>query len=182
MRSLINYHKLKSSLLISMTLIAAVLMIQSCQTETSEQENFDPTLELRSQVPAETFDWGGDIHKVADEMPLFEGCNITSTDYSEKRECSDHALLTYLYKNLEYPNEALEAGVEGRVHIQFVITDEGTIGKRRLVKDIGGGCGDAALAVLDKMVADDIRWTPGIKDGREVNVLYTLPVTYRLQS
>ena len=179
-----NYHNLKSSLLISMSLIAVALMIQSCQTETSEQENFDPTLELGvgSEVPAETFDWGGEIHKVADEMPLFEGCNIASTDYNEKRDCSDHALLTYLYENLKYPNEAIEAGVEGRVYLQFVITDEGTIGKRRLVRDIGAGCGDAALAVLDKMVVDNIRWTPGIKDGKRVNLLYTLPVTYKLES
>ena len=179
-----NYHNLKSVLLISMTLIAVALMIQSCQTETSEQENFDPTLELGvgSEVPAEAFDWGGEIHKVADEMPLFEGCNIASTDYNQKRDCSDHALLTYLYENLKYPNGAIEAGVEGRVYLQFVITDEGTIGKRRLVRDIGAGCGDAALAVLDKMVVDNIRWTPGIKDGKRVNLLYTLPVTYKLES
>ena len=178
------YRNLKSVLLISMTLIVAALMIQSCQSETSEQENFDPSLELEvdPKTPAETFDWGTEIHKVADEMPLFEGCNIASTDYNEKRDCSDHALLTYLYENLKYPNEAIEAGVEGRVYLQFVITDEGTIGKRRLVRDIGAGCGDAALAVLDKMVVDNIRWTPGIKDGKRVNLLYTLPVTYKLES
>jgi len=177
-----NYHNLKSSLLISMTLIVAALMIQSCESDEPEQNDVDTTLELREepQAPTEAFDWGENIHKMADEMPLFAGCNLASTDYSEKRECSDHALLTYLYKNLNYPSQAREAGVEGRLFMQFVVTDEGTIGKRRIVRDIGAGCGDAALTVLDKMVTEDIRWTPGVKDGKRVNILYTLPVTYKL--
>ena len=181
-----NSLNLKSAMLCSMILCAGAFIVHSCSSELDEnlQDNVDTTLELREEpkTPTEVFDWGQDIHKVADEMPLFEGCNIASTDYNEKRDCSDHALLTYLYENLKYPNEAIEAGVEGRVYLQFVITDEGTIGKRRLVRDIGAGCGDAALAVLDKMVVDDIRWTPGIKDGKRVNLLYTLPVTYKLES
>ena len=179
-----NSLNLKSAILSCMILCTGALIIQSCGSERDENlpDNTDASSELREEpkTPTEIFDWGDDIHKVADEMPLFEGCNMSSTDYSEKRECSDHALLTYLYKNLKYPDEAKDAGVEGRVYVQFVVTDEGIIGKRRLVKDIGAGCGDAALAVLDKMIAEDVRWTPAIKDDRKVNILFTLPVTYKL--
>ena len=178
-----NYFQLRTSLLMAMTLILAVVIIQSCASdETGQQDHVDTTLELREEPenPTPEFDWGKDVHKIADKMPLFAECNTDVSEYIEKKECSNHALLTYLYKNLKYPDEAREAGVSGRVYLQFVVTDEGTIGKRRVEKDIGAGCGDAALAVLDKMAAEDVRWTPGIKDGKKVNLLLTLPVTYKL--
>ena len=45
------------------------------------------------------------------------------------------------------------------------------------MRDIGGGCGEAALAVTQKMQ----KWRAGMIKDQPVNVLYTLPVTFSLE-
>ena len=73
-----NYFQLRTSLLMAMTLILAVVIIQSCASdETGQQDHVDTTLELREEPenPKPEFDWGKDVHKIADKMPLFAECN-----------------------------------------------------------------------------------------------------------
>ncbi len=114
-------------------------------------------------------------------VPLFPGCEELGESYLSQKECANNKLNHYLYTNLIYPKEARKAGIEGRTLVQFVIQKDGTIGRTHLVKDIGGGCGEAALAVINNMNDDGIRWTPGVDAGQQVDVLYTLPVIYKLE-
>jgi protein TonB len=120
-----------------------------------------------------------EIFKVVEEMPRFPGCNAGTM--AEKKACADEKLLQYLYKNLKYPAIARENGVEGRVYIQFVVEKDGTIQDAKIVRDIGAGCGQAALSVVTDMNSLPERWTPGKQRGKSVRVLYTLPVTFKLE-
>ncbi len=106
-------------------------------------------------------------------MPLFGGCS--------DKACSDQKLIEYLYKNLKYPAIARENGVEGRVYIQFVVERDGSITDGNIVRDIGAGCGQAALKVVNDMNNLATKWQPGKQRGKAVRVLYTLPVTFRLE-
>ena len=46
-----------------------------------------------------------------------------------------------------------------------------------MLRDIGGGCGEAALeAVIE------VKFTPGKKDEAAVNVQYSMPVTFKLEN
>lgn len=105
---------------------------------------------------------------------MFGGC----TD----KACSDKKLIEYLYKNLKYPAIARENGVEGRVYIQFVVEKNGKVTDTKIVRDIGAGCGEAALKVVDNMNDLGEAWKPGKQRGTAVRVLYTLPVTFKLES
>ena len=120
-----------------------------------------------------------EIFKVVEEMPRFPGCDSGSAE--EKKACADQKLLQYLYKNLKYPAIARENGVEGRVYIQFVVERDGTVQDGKIVRDIGAGCGQAALKVVNDMNNLPQRWTPGKQRGKAVRVLYTLPVTFKLE-
>ncbi len=115
-----------------------------------------------------------EIFKVVEQKPLFGGC----TDQA----CSDKKLIEYLYKNLKYPAIARENGVEGRVYIQFVVEKNGKITDGKIVRDIGAGCGEAALKVVNNMNNLAQSWTPGKQRGKAVRVLFTLPVTFKLES
>jgi hypothetical protein len=49
-----------------------------------------------------------------------------------------------------------------------------------LVRDIGSGCGEAALRVVQLMNERGIIWMPGIQDGNKARVQFNLPVIFRL--
>jgi len=89
----------------------------------------------------------------------------------------EDALLQFVYQNIKYPAEARTDGIEGMVVVQFVITKEGEVSNIETLRDIGGGCGEAAAAVVAKMP----KWNPGQHKGKAVNVEYKLPVKFKLQ-
>lgn len=114
------------------------------------------------------------VHKVADQMPLFESCDQVAK--GEQTDCSNQKLIQFIIANLKYPKEAQEARVEGRVFVMFVIGKDGTVRDAEVVKGIGSGCDEAARAIVDAMP----NWVPGKKDGKDVAVQYTLPLTFKL--
>ncbi len=80
-------------------------------------------------------------------------------------------------KNVVYPQLALQAGIEGRVIVQFVIDREGNVLNPEVIRGIGGGCDEEALRAI-KLA----KFKPGMQRGRPVSVRYTIPVTFRLKS
>lgn len=82
-----------------------------------------------------------------------------------------------LYSKINYPRRAVRDGIEGRVFIQFVVDREGNVRDPQILRDIGGGCGDAAIEAVKK-----VEFTPGRHNGEFVNVQYSMPVTFRLQN
>jgi len=120
-----------------------------------------------------------EIFVVVEDMPSFPGCEHI-TDKAARKSCSDERLMAYLYQNVEYPNIARENGVEGTVVVQFVVNTDGTVGNAKLLRDIGGGCGDEALKLVSDMNDLPQRWTPGKQRGKAVRVMYTLPIRFML--
>lgn len=82
-----------------------------------------------------------------------------------------------LYGKISYPRTAIRSGVEGRVFIQFVVDKEGNVRDPKVLRDIGGGCGDAAIEAVA-----DVKFTPGRLNGEAVNVQYSMPVTFKLEN
>jgi TonB family protein len=120
----------------------------------------------------------GEVFKEVDIIPYFPGCeNITG---KEKLTCSNRALFNYMIEHLEYPKKARELGLTGSVNIQFVVTKDGAIADTKIIRDIGGDCGFAALEVFNGMNENNIRWNPGIKDGKAVNTMFMMPVRFDL--
>ncbi|MEY3422077.1 MAG: outer membrane protein TonB [Bacteroidota bacterium] len=118
-----------------------------------------------------------EIFKVVEQMPRFPGCEDKGTE-KEKSECSRTKLLEYIYGNLKYPAIARENGIEGQVVLQFVVERDGSITDINIVRDIGGGCGEAAVKVISGMNNMGAKWIPGKQRGRPVRVLFTLPVKF----
>lgn len=83
--------------------------------------------------------------------------------------------LAALMKHITYPEIARKAGLEGRVYIQFVIDEKGKVHNPIVVRGIGGGCDEAAIAAVQK-----ITFTPGLQRGKPVKVKYSMPITFKL--
>lgn len=86
------------------------------------------------------------------------------------------AVLNYLSKSIVYPAQAVTEKIEGRVMLQFVVSKRGRIKDVEVVKSAHPLLDAEAVRVLERMP----RWVPGKKDGKPINVKYSLPVSFRL--
>ena len=104
------------------------------------------------------------IFQVVEEMPEYPG---------GMEEC-----MKFLGNSIKYPAEARKNGIQGRVVVTFVVTDEGDIQDPVVVKGVDPLLDAEAIRVISMMP----KWNPGKQRGKAVNVKYTLPVSFRLSS
>ena len=111
----------------------------------------------------------------------------------------------WLRKEVKYPKEALEYGVEGRVYIEFVVEKNGEISN---MKEIAGPDSERGIVVTAYKAKDDSpeevkkeneskgrkalqeealrvakampNWTPGRDKGKAVRTKFVLPIVFRL--
>lgn len=81
-----------------------------------------------------------------------------------------------IQKNIKYPEIARKAGVEGRVIIQFVVDENGSVVDPAVVRGIGAGCDEEALRVVRQA-----KFKPGRQRGQPVKVKMSLPITFKLR-
>lgn len=80
-------------------------------------------------------------------------------------------------KRIKYPEMARQAGIEGRVVVQFVVDANGKVVNPVVVRSIGGGCDEEALRAVQSA-----EFEPGRQRGKPVKVRYTLPITFSLSN
>ena len=99
---------------------------------------------------------------IPETMPSFRG--------------GEQKLFEFIGKNVVYPQEAIDAGIEGKVFVEFYIERDGTVCDAKVLRGIGYGCDEEALRVIGLMP----KWSPGKQRGKAVRVRYTLPVNFKL--
>jgi TonB family protein len=114
----------------------------------------------------------------AEEMPYFSGCEKYKYKKEKKRVCSNETMVSFLAFNVDYPAEAMNAGTEGTVYVSFIIDEAGRVIEPSIIRDIGHGCGAAAIDVLNKMP----KWEPGKDKGEIVKVKLNLPIHFYLKN
>lgn len=58
------------------------------------------------------------------------------------------AFQEFIAKNVQYPKEAQEAGIEGSVIVGYEITDNGMVQNPHIIKSLGYGCDEEATRVI----------------------------------
>ncbi len=104
-----------------------------------------------------------EVYQIVEQMPAFPG--------------GEDKLMEFLAKNMEYPKEAREAGIQGRVFVGFVVEKDGSIGDVRVLRGIGGGCDEEAVRVVKILP----KWKPGMHNGEAVRVSYQIPFSFKLE-
>jgi len=104
----------------------------------------------------------GDAFVVVEEMPQFPGGDI--------------ALLRHIAENTQYPKEAKEKNIQGRVIIRFKIMDDGVVTDASVIKGVDPLLDSEALRV----VSDLPSFQPGKQGGVAVPVWYMVPITFTL--
>ncbi|GIV61190.1 MAG: cell envelope biogenesis protein TonB [Rhodothermaceae bacterium] len=79
------------------------------------------------------------------------------------------------YINIEYPPEAIAAGIQGRLVLDFVVETDGRPTEIKVIQSLHPLCDSAAVRALRQT-----RFVPGRQNGKLVPVRMRLPVTFRL--
>ncbi len=124
----------------------------------------DEALEFtRVEVKEEVEEAEEEVFLVVEEDPEFPG--------------GLDALSKFIADNIKYPQLAKENNITGRVFVSFVVEKDGRVGQVKILRDIGGGCGNEAVRVVKMMP----KWKPGKQRGKAVRTQFNLPVNFDLQ-
>ena len=82
----------------------------------------------------------------------------------------------WVNENLKYPQAAKDAGVQGRVVLQFTVYPDGSVRDTKVLRGANPDLDAEALRV----VSSSPNWTPGYVKGEPVKVTYTFPVIFQL--
>ncbi len=103
------------------------------------------------------------ISKTVDQQPSFPG--------------GQEKLMKFLNNNLKYPVDAAKQGIQGRCIVQFVVRKDGTISNAKILQSLNPSCDKECIRLITSMP----KWIPGIKNGENVNVYYTIPIRFKMQ-
>lgn len=154
------------------------------QTEATAEAAAEASTEIA--VPAETrtepeLKSDSEIRREIDEETRVDNSDIFhSTEYTQVKPQfpgGDVELYKYIADNVYYPDDAKEEGVSGRVIVEFTVMKNGDISDVHVVRGRHPSLDREAVRLIKAMP----RWNPGRQNGHPVNVVYTLPVNFRLQ-
>ena len=86
-------------------------------------------------------------------------------------------MFRYLTKNIKYPAEAMEAGIQGSVFVEFVVGKDGRISEAKALRNEGTPLSQEAVRVVATMP----NWLPGTLEGKAVPVRMVLPIRFTLR-
>lgn len=100
----------------------------------------------------------------ADTMPEFPG--------------GIRILQQYIGMKTNYPQICQRNGITGKVFVDFVVMEDGSVKGVRLARGVDPYLDAEALRVVREM---KVKWKPGVLDGKKVRVLFTVPVNFKLR-
>jgi TonB family protein len=110
------------------------------------------------QIPAD--DNADQVYTLVEEMPEYPG--------------GAAAMMDYIKRNTNFPEEAKAAGIQGKVVANFVIDEEGKIIEVNIVRSLGYGCDEESLRLINSMP----NWTAGKQKDKPVKVRMVVPINF----
>ncbi|MEN8228310.1 MAG: energy transducer TonB [Bacteroidota bacterium] len=83
----------------------------------------------------------------------------------------------YIVGKLNYPAEAVENRISGRVIVKFVVSSKGYVERAEVIRGVHPSLDKEALRVINSSP----KWEPGFQSNRYVNVIYLFPINFVLQ-
>ena len=83
----------------------------------------------------------------------------------------------FIKKNIQYPEEAFQAGEEGQVTVEFTIDVNGYVSDAKVTKSVSASLDKEALRIIESMP----RWKSGMQLGRPVAVRMSVPINFVIE-
>ena len=111
---------------------------------------------------------------VIEDVPIFPGCE--NLEKNQLRNCFQEQMNKHIRRNFRYPEIAQEMGIQGRVFVNFIISEDGSITNIRM-RGPDKNLKDEAKRIISLLP----NMTPGKQRGRPVRVPFSIPIVFRLQ-
>lgn len=154
-------------LLFTIPLIVGLVVLFSMQSSNAKNiihpANKNNSILLSSDIIQDSIPKNDKKFREVDKPAVFPGGN--------------EQLPIYLGKNIKYPETCREKGIQGIVLVEFLITQEGNIEDVKVIKSVDPLLDQEAIRVIKLMP----KWTPAENKGEKVNMIYNLPIRFKLQ-
>lgn len=87
------------------------------------------------------------------------------------------ALYQYLQQALQYPAQAREKQISGKVWVRFQVNTAGKIQNAKVMKGLGYGCDQEAIRIVTNMPL----WHPATVNGKPVTTALKIPIAFNYQ-
>lgn len=114
-------------------------------------------------------------YNFVEEKPMFSSCS--DVPLVEQEKCFKKELQNHIRKNFNYPKGSYSKSIQGRVLVQFVINEFGS------VEDIvtrGPIEGEELEAEAKRIIEKLPKIKPGKMAGNSIKVKYGIPITFRI--
>ena len=98
-------------------------------------------------------------------------------EYIENMPTFNGNLNQWLLLNMKYPVEAMNKKEQGKVIVQFIVSENGEVSEPKIIRSVSPALDKEACRIVLAMP----KWNPGKLKGKPVAVRYMLPISFRLQ-
>ena len=137
---------------------------QQKQNFEAQKQNFEQQKQ-NFEAQKQNFEQQKDLAYIkVEKMPTFQGGDLNT-------------FRNWVQSQIQYPKEAMEKNISGRVIFSFVVEKDGSTADFTV------------LQTPDKLLADEVerivkscpKWEPGTQRGEKVRVKYTVPIVFAIQ-
>ena len=101
----------------------------------------------------------------------------TSKDVEPQFPGGTQALLDFVSACMRYPKQSMDAGVQGKVLVSFVVDVDGSITDVEVLRGVDNLLDWEAKRIVKRMP----HFAPGIRNGRPSRFRYNIPINFKLQ-
>ena len=142
-----------------------VLTLIACSKTVTEYEDPTPVAEEAELIPFQLVDEENPIPlQLVERKPTFNGGD--ANEFSK-----------WVNTRLNYPQEAKDLNIQGKVVLQFTVAKTGNVKDVRVLRGIDPLLDKEAVRV----VSASPKWAPGFRNEKRVDVTYTFPVIFQLR-
>ena len=107
---------------------------------------------------------------IPEDTTIYNNVEVMPSYPGDMTEC-----YMFIARQMHYPEEAEEKGIEGRVLIRFVVEKDGRLTNFEVIETPDPLLSDEALRVLKQMP----QWIPAKNKGKDVRCRYSMPILFR---
>ena len=104
----------------------------------------------------------------------------TSTEINAEFPGGAKNMMRYLADSIQYPQTAIELGIEGKCYLQFQVDETGKISDIQVMRG-GPDCPECDAESM-RVVKEMPNWTPGKMHNRYCTSIFNLPISFKLWS
>lgn len=177
---------------------AGIMLMSGCNGTSSNQSSEtlqgEPVAPIEQIEVTDTID-EGELSPVEDTVAIKKG-EIEDTLYPVAGEIidpeqydkiyvdvrptfpgGDEKLMEWVSQHIQYPQNAYDFHIQGRVIVQFLVKEDGSVGDAKIIRSVFPSLDEEALRVVRTFP----KFNPAILDGKAVEYWFTIPVVFRLE-